>query len=261
MTLKYVLSGMVPLLRVLVTLIAIPAALFGVMYYAGFRYFNERSMQAECKLNLRALVVAERDFFMKERRYSEHTSDLYLSVEHLNRYAYFLGSSGPLEDRSGPWGDPIKHAGDVGIGADGRWASNGPTVTASDLPTAFAGGHQLGVEGTCPDCEITLACAGRIWIRPIDIWSISTVARMQDGKTIPPETPFHETGGPPQPGLGERALALLMPFWAVGSIVLKAMALNARRRGPLYQGLFSFLFYGFLVLGCTLLAAAALSLR
>ena len=62
------------MLRLLATMVAVPTALFGVMLFAGFRDFDARSAEYECKINLKGLAVAERDFFGRESRFASPTA-------------------------------------------------------------------------------------------------------------------------------------------------------------------------------------------
>ncbi|HWE25902.1 MAG TPA: prepilin-type N-terminal cleavage/methylation domain-containing protein [Myxococcales bacterium] len=67
----------------------------------SFSRFQARSKQSEAKANLKALFVAEKSFIQEKEKYSALISQIGLSPERNNRYAYYLASGGPLEDRSG----------------------------------------------------------------------------------------------------------------------------------------------------------------
>ncbi len=236
-------------------LAGLAAALLSMAVVGGFAdstLFGSKPAQSECKDNLERLAAAERELFARERRYSERLADLAAPVERGNRYAYFLGSSGPLEDRGAR--AAVAHAGDVGVGVDAFHWHHAP-LAATALPSTFAGGQHLGLEGRCPDCRITLACAGQIGQLPLDVWSISSGPRTRGGAAIAAGTPFHESGGPEPPSRWPGVLVLL---WAACVVSLKALAVTSQERAHMYQQLFAFLFYGLLALASILVMTGLL---
>ncbi len=250
MNLKGLATAVGTSLRRVATVLAVVVAVGGVLSFVpGYITFDTESRRSECRAILKGLMTEEQQFFARAHRYTEHTSDLEMRVDRPNRYAYFLGAGGTLEDRSAE--NAVTHATDVGIGADAfQWHTR--PITAADLPPVFAGGHHLGVEGTCPDCTITLACAGQLGKGPLDVWSISSAAREQGGATVASGDLIHEVVGPGDPPKLRLAPTLILGFvlfWIIASIVLKVMALESRARGPLYQRLFAVVFYGFVALG------------
>jgi type IV pilus assembly protein PilA len=147
--------------------------------------FQSRARQAECQSNLKA-------FFTEQRIRDEFELDLSklsFSPERGNRYAYFV-SRGPLEDRSGPQVSGTEGA--RGVGVDTFRFPNLKPITLDELPQDVAA--QVGVSGTCPDCSITIVCAGDVDNSPDDpndVWSISTQERqMPSGETVYPGEPY-----------------------------------------------------------------------
>ncbi|MFP2960020.1 type IV pilin protein [Myxococcus sp. 1LA] len=159
----------------------------------NYRRFPVRAKQAECKANLRALYKAQRQHHAQHGTYAPHILKLGFIPEVGNRYAYFTGA-GPLATRDtaeamaaipkGP-----EDAG--GIGVDRSRDERRRAVTLADLPRDVA--QQVGVAGACPDCDVTLACAGDIDIDDtVDVWLISTrTLRDEDGEPVPPGTPVN----------------------------------------------------------------------
>jgi type IV pilus assembly protein PilA len=117
----------------------------------SFTRFQARSKQSEAKANLKALSVAEKAFLQEKERYSPLVSEVGFSPERNNRYAYYLVSGGPLEDRSAATVTTV--AGANGIGVDtfryadaeadpATWPTGcGQTPAVVDPPTpSFVGG-------------------------------------------------------------------------------------------------------------------------
>ncbi len=131
----------------------------------NFMRFQARSKQSECKTNLKAALTAERAYHNDKDTYSSSPKETFFQPERGNRYLYRLGD-GPLEA--------------AGIAADnGRF----PEISNDALDAALRQRvGKLGVAGTCPDCEVTIGCAGNIdKDDEIDVWSVSTGERTGPG--------------------------------------------------------------------------------
>ncbi|MBN1210505.1 MAG: fimbrial protein [Myxococcaceae bacterium] len=155
----------------------------------NFIRFQGRAKQAECQANLKAFFVAQRSSSSGEG-YVPQLSKVQFSPERGNRYAYFAGL-GPMEDRSGPQARGTEEAQSIGVDTF-RYPEQHP-VTSDMLPPGVA--NLIGISGECPDCDITMVCAGNLDTDPtLDVWSISTAERTtEDGTTILPGEPFqHE---------------------------------------------------------------------
>ncbi len=156
----------------------------------NFIRFQMRSKQAECRTQLSALYVAQQAYYGENERFASNLAELRWQPEPGNRYAYFLSAEGSLFDRRqrGAAGE-----GDTGAAVDlVRWPKARP-VEAADLPDRFAGGVSLGMSGTCPDCELTMACAADLdGDETLDVWSISTAAREEGGQEIRRGSPHND---------------------------------------------------------------------
>lgn len=145
---------------------------------------------SECERNLKALYTTARA--LQQDRSSSAPAlaeQLGLLVERGNRYAYFLGE-GPLEQRSGQDRQPVPGA--MGVSVDSFKFPGARPFTLRDVPAAVAA--EVGIHGTCPDCEFVAACAGDIDNNPLDtpdVWSLSSQDRVIDGEPIPAGQPYH----------------------------------------------------------------------
>ena len=69
------------------------------------------------------------------------------------------------------------------------------TLSVAELDAAHPPGllEQVGSRGPCPDCVLTMTCAGSIDYDPsIDVWSISSAQRVIDGEVVPPGSIFND---------------------------------------------------------------------
>lgn len=156
----------------------------------NFMSYQARARQSECRANLTSfranaqLVLLERELFRLD------LSSLGFKPERGNRYAYFVGP-GPMEDRSGSNVAATEEL--QAIGVDSFKFPKARPLTFHDLPPEVAA--EVGISGECPDCAITMACAGDIDDNPSDapdVWSISTRDRQtRGGEVIPAGKPFH----------------------------------------------------------------------
>jgi type II secretory pathway pseudopilin PulG len=153
--------------------------------------FEARAKQSECKSNLKSAYVAERSYFAEHDAYSPLIARVGFEPARGNRYAYFL-DQGPVEDRSSTGLVPNPEA--VAIGVDTFKLGATKSISLRDLPRAYAGEANLGVKGECPECAITIVCAGNIDNdEALDVWSISTEEREGPrGETISAGEPYNE---------------------------------------------------------------------
>jgi type IV pilus assembly protein PilA len=155
----------------------------------NFVRFQARSKQSECRVNLKSLytglMVAAQDTQGSELTVSQ----INFSPERGNRYSYFLGK-GPMEDRSGaqPQGTEQARA----VGADTFKFPTMRVYTLEDLPPEVA--SQVGISGTCPECEFTVACAGDVDNNSNDtpdVWTVSNKDRTIDGQPVAAGQPYN----------------------------------------------------------------------
>jgi hypothetical protein len=148
------------LIMVILTAIAVPAF---------FRY-KARAEQSECKANLKAAAIAERQWLADHETYELNPEAVGFKPERGNRYLYRLGPDAKSV-----------------IEAD---KARFPEVDNAALDAALRK-HvpDLGVTGKCPDCKVTMACAGNIdRDEENDVWSVSTA----DRPGVPANTPFND---------------------------------------------------------------------
>ncbi len=155
----------------------------------NFIRYQARAKQSECRANLKAFYAVARA--AKEGEHlQKDLSKLGFTPERGNRYAYFLGP-GPMEDRSGPQATGTEGA--EAIGVDTFKYPKARALTFKDLPAEVA--SQVGISGECPDCSITMACAGDVDNDPSDtpdVWTISTKDRYSaNGEAIPWGEPYN----------------------------------------------------------------------
>ncbi|SEM13036.1 Type IV pilin PilA [Stigmatella aurantiaca] len=153
----------------------------------NFLQYQGRAKQAECKVNLKAFYAAQAMHSASESGYEPVLSKVQFSPERGNRYAYFAGP-GPMEERASAQATGTEEA--QAIGLDTFKFAGQPPITFESLPPEVAG--LVGLSGECPDCDITMVCAGNIDQDPsLDIWSISLKDRaLTDGTSIPAGQPF-----------------------------------------------------------------------
>lgn len=128
----------------------------------------------ECRSTLRQIMAAEFGFHSQQLRYTTHPHELGFAPSPGNRYLYLFDGEGAVTRRDGkPSPSPAES---VGYGPDTRKRD----VTVEDLlprlPEAVRA--TLGVEGTCPDCQLTVACIGDLDDdADVDVWTIATKDR------------------------------------------------------------------------------------
>ena len=83
-------------LMIVVAIIGILAALA----IPNFMKFQARSKQSEAKSNLKSVFTAEKSYYAEHDTYSPYVADIGFAPERGNRYAYYLGTTIKLTDRS-----------------------------------------------------------------------------------------------------------------------------------------------------------------
>jgi type II secretory pathway pseudopilin PulG len=153
----------------------------------NFMRFQSRAKQAECRTYLRSFYVGQLSASGEAGGYPRELAKAQFAPERGNRYAYFV-EAGPMEDRSGPQAQGVEEA--RAIGVDTFQYKDAQPITFAQLPPQVA--QQAGLSGECPDCRITLVCAGNIdRDDTLDVWSISTGERTVEGKSVPAGEPLH----------------------------------------------------------------------
>ncbi|MDC0707057.1 fimbrial protein [Stigmatella sp. ncwal1] len=147
----------------------------------NFMQYQGRARQAECKVHLKSFYTAQILHSESAEGYEPVLSKIGFSPERGNRYAYFAGA-GPLEMRSSA--DPTGTEQAQAIGVDTFQLTDQAPITFEMLPPEVA--QQVGLTGECPDCDITMVCAGNLdRDSTLDIWSVSLKDRtLTDGTHI-----------------------------------------------------------------------------
>lgn len=140
-----------------------------VLAVPNFLKFGARSKEFECKANLKALFVAQKAHFADEDTFATDAETLGF-VPESTRYSYLI-APGQVVPSNIRGGDPR-----------GLVEATPGTIRQS-----------LGVHGKCPDCFVTMACTGNIDGDPgVDVWTISTRARVIQGEDVPAGEPHHD---------------------------------------------------------------------
>jgi type IV pilus assembly protein PilA len=145
---------------------------------ARFATSRARSMQSEASMNLKAMFAAEKAFSAEKGHYSVLVREIGFSPERNNRYAYWIGNAGSMENRTGTTiasaADDMSISYDVfkyGTTAPFATMNTANTVTA---PTGVCNADVAGLNGT----EWTGYAQGQIDTDDVlDLWSISTATR------------------------------------------------------------------------------------
>ncbi len=142
----------------------------------NFLRFQARAKQVECKTQLRAAYVAEKTWFAEHDGYLSDPGQLGLVAEP-NARALVRFGQGNLGSQSLLPG-----------AAQGRTPA---PVLDHGIPADLR--STLGLTGTCPDCNVTIACVHNLDDDDtLDVWSISTAERTDPtGLTIEPGTPYN----------------------------------------------------------------------
>lgn len=152
--------------------VAITLCIGGVVAIAApkFMRFQGRSLQSQCKSQLKAISTAERAYYAEFDRYSSKLSDLGVTVEKGSRYQYRVGS-GPIGEEALPVDEE-------------RVPGASPAAYDAALTPELRG--KLGLKGTCPDCQLTATCVGNLDSDDVlDVWSV-TVSVKKEGELFTP---------------------------------------------------------------------------
>lgn len=155
----------------------------------NFLRYQERAWQSECKVNLKSLYAGLTSGAQNVQGSELTFSQIGFTPERGNRYSYFLGK-GPMEDRSGPQSQGTEQA--RAIGTDTFKFPKLRVYTLEDLPLEVA--SQIGISGTCPECEFTVACAGDVDRNPNDapdVWTVSNKDRTIDDQHVAAGQPYN----------------------------------------------------------------------
>jgi type IV pilus assembly protein PilA len=158
-------------LMIVVAIIGILAAIA----IPNFIKFQARSKQSEAKANLKAAFTAEKAYIQEKDKYEVLINIVGFSPERNNRYAYFMSSTGTLEQRT--TNAKVSAPTDTGVAVDVfKYPGGGITYLASAC-TANSGtiGAFVGVGGALAWSGQAM---GNVDTDPtVDTWTISTDSR------------------------------------------------------------------------------------
>jgi type IV pilus assembly protein PilA len=165
-------------LMIVVAIIGILAAIA----IPNFIKFQARSKQSEAKANMKAIFTAQKAFFQEKDRFSSLTGEVGFEPERNNRYAYYIGNGGTLEDRSN---STITNAATyTGINVDiFKYGSGTQPATMVTSPCSCTGGatgcNVPAVDVAPAVANFNAGAVGNIDAdTTVDIWTISSGSRV-----------------------------------------------------------------------------------
>ena len=136
----------------------------------NFIKFQARSKQSECKANLKSAWFAQQAYFADKNEWGTTAEQIGFRPEGKNRYLYQLS-------------------------VDGLVPATLSSRSTAELQAGYPPGLSdlVGSHGQCPDCVLTMVCAGDVDNDPgIDVWSLASTQRNMAGEVVPAGTLFHE---------------------------------------------------------------------
>jgi len=164
-------------LMIVVAIIGILAAIA----IPNFIKFQARSKQSEAKANTKAIFTAQKAFFQEKDRFSSLTGEVGFEPERNNRYAYYLGNGGSLDDRA--TSTIVNAATFTGINVDifkyGVGTQGATMVTSPCTCTGGAAGCNVPGIDPPPSPAFNAGAVGNIDAdSTVDVWTISSGSRV-----------------------------------------------------------------------------------
>ena len=136
----------------------------------------------ECRSSLRSIIGLQFAWFSEHQKYSVHPVEIGFAPAQGNRYLYLFASEGPLTRRDELASPPLGES--VGYGPDSKRRDVLLEDLLAKLPAELRA--SVGLQGTCPDCNVTIACVGNLDADPeVDVWTISTKDRPEAARGTP----------------------------------------------------------------------------
>ena len=178
-------------LMIVVAIIGILAAIA----IPNFIKFQARSKQSEAKANLKSAFTAEKAYLQEKDNYNVAINIVGFTPERNNRYAYFLDSTGSLQNRVTT--QIVTLAADTGIDLDAfkYGASAAVSLYAAGCATSGNAGAGILPAGATPLSWSGVARGNIDTDTTIDVWTIST-----DSRTFPVATATCSYGAPSSGG-------------------------------------------------------------
>lgn len=155
---------------------------FTLLASAGCNMLKGPPRDHECRSTLRQIIGLENAYFSERKKYSVHPVEIGWAPSQGNRYLYLFAPEGQLTRRDELASPPLAES--VGYGPDTKKRG----VLLEDLLIKFPPELKatLGVEGTCPECNVTLGCIGNVDDdAELDVWTISTKDRPEAARGTP----------------------------------------------------------------------------
>lgn len=167
-------------------LLALLSSCFGALVFYPFYVSrpHPRSKQSEVKSNLKYAFTAQKAYFGEFDRYNESIEAVGFMPEPGTRYRYVFSRTGEAA-APGSRADGGVH---TGVLADeSRTPPPDNMLLLTGIPLS-----EVGLEGTCPACDITIYAAGNLDAdSTVDLWSISTKSRVIAGESVGPGQPYN----------------------------------------------------------------------
>ena len=157
-------------------------ALLSLLLLTGCNLVKGLPKDHECRSSLRSITGLEFAYFSEHQKYSVHPVEIGFAPAQGNRYLYLFAAEGPLTRRDELPSPPLGES--VGYGPDTKHRDVLLEDLLVKLPKEIR--SMVGLEGTCPACEVTIACVGNLDADPdVDVWTISTKDRPEAAKGTP----------------------------------------------------------------------------
>ena len=155
---------------------------FCLLVMSGCNLVKGLPRDHECRSNLRSITGLEFAYFSEQQRYSVHPVEIGFAPSQGNRYLYLFAPEGPLTRRDELASPRLIES--VGYGPDSKRRNVLLEDLLLKLPAELRAA--TGLEGTCPDCDVTIACVANLDDDPdVDVWTISTKDRPEAARGTP----------------------------------------------------------------------------
>ena len=145
-----------------------------VLLLSGCNLVKGLPKDHECRSSLRQIMGQQFAYYSMNQRYSIHPMEIGFVPSQGNRYLYLFSSAGQLTRRDELASPPLQES--VGYGPDSKRRQVLLEDLLAKLPAELR--STVGLAGTCPACEVTIACVGNLDDDPeVDVWTISSVDR------------------------------------------------------------------------------------
>lgn len=157
-------------------------AVLSLLMLTGCNMVKGLPKDHECRSTLRSITALEFAYYSERQKYSVHPVEIGFAPSQGNRYLYLFAREGPLTRRDELPSPLLGES--VGYGPDTR--KHGVLLEDLLLKLPAEIRATVGLTGTCPACEVTIACVGNLDADPdVDVWTISTADRPEAARGTP----------------------------------------------------------------------------